>query len=79
MSTAIITAEIKEGATLEQVAWDMCDLASQCMCNVKFVYEGIEMIINEDQTDVDIVKEWRRRKDYQERYPAIDVVSTRYK
>lgn len=62
MSVAIITAEIKIGATIEQVAYSMMDLAAQLDCNVKFVYEGVEMVVSADHTDKEIVSEWGRRK-----------------
>jgi hypothetical protein len=62
-TVAVITAECLPNATIEEVAYSMCDLAAQTSCYVKFVYEGVEMLVSFHHTDAEIVKEWRMRKE----------------
>jgi hypothetical protein len=61
-TVAIITAECLPNATIEEVAYSMCDLAAQTSCYVKFVYEGVEMLVSFHHTDSEIAEEWKRRK-----------------
>lgn len=61
-TVAIITGDYLAGASIEEVAASMCDLAANMGCYVRFVYEGIEMLVSFHHTDKEIVKEWRMRK-----------------
>jgi hypothetical protein len=61
-TVSIIIADYLPDATIEEVAYSMCDLAAQTSSYVKFVYEGIEMLVSFHHTSDEIVKEWKRRK-----------------
>jgi hypothetical protein len=61
-TVAIITAECLPNATIEEVAYSMCDLAAQTSCYVKFVYEGVEMLVSFHHTDVRLRRNGERRK-----------------
>jgi hypothetical protein len=61
-TVAIITGEYLPDATIEEVAASMCDLAANMCCYVKFVYEGIEMMVSFHHTSEEMVKEWRKRR-----------------
>lgn len=64
-TVAIITGEYLPGATIEEVATSMCDLAMNMGCYVRFVYEEVEMVVSFHHTGDEIVKEWRMRKEQQ--------------
>lgn len=61
-TVSIITADYLPGATIEEVAYSMCELAGNTSCYVKFSYEGIDMLVSFHHTGEEIVKEWRKRK-----------------
>ena len=65
MSNLIITADYKEGSSIEQVAADVHDLCAQVCCNVRFTFQGVEMVVNEYQFPGEVIAEWRRRKEHE--------------
>ena len=72
-----INAEIIPGATLEEAAHSVCDLAANMSCYVKFTFEGIDMQVSFHHTPDEIIKEWKQRKEavgYMEREPINRVI-----
>ena len=64
-TVSIITADYLPDATIEEVAYSMCELAGNTSSYVRFVYDGIEMLVSFHHTGEEIVKEWRQRKKMQ--------------